>query len=75
MVTRKRKIVAAYQEELLCDNCGTVMVSTGLCLTSNPPQYEYECPKCKTRITTMDNFPRFICNMEGESENEGSEKA
>ena len=29
-----------------CEKCGTLMWCAPVVLTSNPPQYEYHCPKC-----------------------------
>ena len=33
-----------------CSNCGQVAeVDTSICLTSNPPKYNYHCPHCDKR--------------------------
>ena len=31
---------------VMCEKCGTLMWRTPVTLTSDPPQYEYHCPKC-----------------------------
>ena len=36
-----------------CPNCGEIVqVDTNMILTSNPPQYKWECPKCGRTGTT-----------------------
>lgn len=42
-----------YIEEAYCDKCGTIMESTGVCLTSYPAQYPYRCtnPDCDGQET------------------------
>jgi predicted RNA-binding Zn-ribbon protein involved in translation (DUF1610 family) len=42
---------------LLCDKCGGEMITTGIALTSNPPQYPYECPKCGHVETHTQRYP------------------
>lgn len=29
-----------------CPRCGGLMVDDGICYTSNPPQYKFECKAC-----------------------------
>lgn len=29
-----------------CPDCGGLMIDDGLCYTSNPPQYKFECQNC-----------------------------
>lgn len=29
-----------------CPDCGGLMIDDGLCYTSNPPQYKFECQQC-----------------------------
>ena len=43
--------------QLMCDDCGEEMRSTNRCYTTNPPIYEYFCPKCGKLITTRQNYP------------------
>lgn len=31
---------------VICEKCGTLMWRAPVVLTSDPPQYEYHCPKC-----------------------------
>lgn len=39
-----------------CSNCGQVAeVDTSVCLTSNPPKYNYHCPHC-------DNYSYVLCS-------------
>jgi hypothetical protein len=39
-----------------CSNCGQVAeVDTSICLTSNPPKYNYHCPHC-------DNYNYILCS-------------
>ena len=39
-----------------CSNCGQVAeVDTSICLTSNPPKYNYHCPHC-------DNYNYVLCS-------------
>lgn len=42
----KRIEVKTYMFRLYCDKCGTEMERDTIVLTSNPPTYQYECPKC-----------------------------
>ena len=46
---KKREVKSIFIIEGICDKCGGHMVSTGECLTSNPPQYPYECEHCNHR--------------------------
>ena len=39
----KKKIIAAYMRQAVCDKCGAEMRHTGMVLTSYPAQYPYKC--------------------------------
>lgn len=43
-----KRYVKTYVEEAYCDVCGHLMSHTGVMLTSNPAQYEFQCtnPEC-----------------------------
>jgi len=43
----RKKEVKTYKIEYVCDECGEGdMRPTGICLTSNPPQYPHTCTVC-----------------------------
>ena len=50
---KKRKVKAMYITEAICDKCGGRLVSTGICLTTYPAQYPYQCenPECDGHAT------------------------
>lgn len=52
----KRKIIAAYMRQAVCDKCGAEMRHTGMVLTSYPAQYPYKCsnPDCDGHETFYD---------------------
>lgn len=52
--------VAAYREDLWCDDCTEIMRYTGERLLTNPPKHVHECPKCKKRIGARVSYPRII---------------
>lgn len=37
-----------------CDDCDEQLKDTGIALMSNPPQYQYICPKCNKTYTFND---------------------
>lgn len=39
----KRKIIAAYMKQAVCNKCGAEMRHTGSVLLSSPAQYPYNC--------------------------------
>lgn len=50
--------VKMYSVEYVCDECRKgVMQSTGITLTSNPPQYPHRCNKCGAEQTFMECYP------------------
>lgn len=52
----KRKIIAAYMKQAVCDKCGAEMHHTGMVLTSYPAQHPYKCsnPDCDGYETFYD---------------------
>ena len=40
---KKRKVKAIYLKEAICNKCGSRMESTGMVLSTWPPQYSYQC--------------------------------
>lgn len=52
-------------KKLICPQCGSLK-HTVLCLTSNPPRFEYECHNCKwsLRYFNRDNSYLPITQME-----------
>ena len=41
---------ALFITDDFCHKCGGLMKFTGKALLSNPPQYEYECENCASKI-------------------------
>ena len=52
----KRKIIAAYMKQAVCDKWGAEMRHTGMVLTSYPAQHPYKCsnPDCDGYETFYD---------------------
>lgn len=52
----KRKIIAAYMKQAVCDKCGAEMRHTGVVLTTYPAQHPYKCsnPDCDGHETFYD---------------------
>jgi len=50
---------------MMCE-CGGEMKPTGVCLTSNPPQYPHVCNKCGTNVTYYVTYPeiRYVTESE-----------
>ena len=40
---KRKKVKAMYITEAICDKCGGRLVPTGICLTTYPAQYPYQC--------------------------------
>ena len=59
-MTEKRTEVRTIMVRLMCDKCGEgEMKPTGVCLTSNPPQYPHKCNKCGAEVTVRGKtYPR-----------------
>jgi len=55
--------VKMYVEEWICDKdgCENEMKPTGVCLTSNPPQYLHKCSGRGREETTFNyTYPRLV---------------
>jgi len=48
--------VKPIQVNLICD-CGEVMKFTGLVHPTNPPEYQYSCPKCAKEEWVGNRYP------------------
>ena len=58
----KRVEVETYKEYLICDDCNENMIWNNYELTSNPPQYDHQCPKCgKVERTRGNVYPKLFC--------------
>ena len=44
-------------QELHCDDCEVEMERQSIIYPSNPPQFEYKCPKCGKTIITRESYP------------------
>ena len=53
---KRKYIKRMYIEVAYCDKCGAKLRSTGMCLSSYPAQYPYECsnPNCDGRATFIE---------------------
>ena len=51
-----RKEVRTFLVHLKC-NCGGKMLATGMCLTSDPPQYPHECVECDLIVNKDTTYP------------------
>jgi len=61
-VKEKRTRVSTSMVRLICEKCeGGEMKPTGICLTSNPPQYPHRCDKCGHEETVRGGrtYPRI----------------
>lgn len=54
-----RKLVNAYRVSMVCDKCGCEMDRQTNVLLSDPPKYNYVCPKCGTNIVSTTLYPYF----------------
>ena len=53
--------VKTFTVSCLCEECGDGwMEPTGICLTSNPPQYPHKCSKCGEIENFRVEYPRTI---------------
>lgn len=53
----KRTRMIPVKKEMICDKCGGIMVPTGMCLMSNPPQYPHVCNGCGFTATYNKSYP------------------
>lgn len=50
--------VKVYHVDYICDKCDNgEMRYTGICLTSNPPQYRHICDKCQDVQNLSNAYP------------------
>ena len=48
---------------VMCKKCGTLMWRAPVVLTSDPPQYEYHCPKCDhTQYSRICDYEHVVQN-------------
>ena len=47
---------------LTCDDCECDMIDRMIILTSNPPQYSYECPKCHKIVNSSVRYANPGCD-------------
>jgi hypothetical protein len=45
--------------KILCPNCGS-SENTIMCLTSNPPQFEFHCTDCNWKLRYFDRDNSFL---------------
>ena len=55
---KRKYIKRMYIEEAYCDKCGTELVPCDYILMSSPPQFQYKCPRRRTRSPPLDHQPR-----------------
>jgi Zn finger protein HypA/HybF involved in hydrogenase expression len=53
----KEKEVKVFEERLYCDKCETEMRHMGAVMYTNPPLYEYYCPKCHNKLKSLEVYP------------------
>ena len=53
----KKTEVKTFINRIYCDKCGTEMRTSPVLLTTYPPQYQYECPKCGELLTSTVCYP------------------
>lgn len=63
---KRKSIKAIYQEDLYCDECGEKMQSTGIVFCTYPERYEYFCPKCNNKTTSLNSYPHLLYEWEEE---------
>ena len=58
-----RPILVDYK----CDKCGNgYMRPSGICLTSNPPQWPHRCTNCDAHMNFTEKYPTVRYTAEGE---------
>lgn len=57
-IIKKYKI--PVEVNYLCDDCGGVVLPTGMVLTSDPLQYQHECSKCGKQYTFREAYPHIV---------------
>ena len=50
MLNFEEEILKHIYKKIECPECGKEMNETGVCFLTFPPQYEYECSECSTKI-------------------------
>ena len=57
----KKVEVKTYMTMIYCSHCGAPLKASDTVLTTYPPQYQYNCPKCGLdTITTYEKFPNHV---------------
>jgi hypothetical protein len=56
-MSEKETLVRVIRIELICDNCGKAMKSTGMCLTVQPPLFPHKCSVCGNEENTRKKYP------------------
>lgn len=52
----KSRPCKTFYKRLFCKECDVEMQYSKILLTE-PPMFEYKCPKCGTTINTVDKYP------------------
>ncbi|ASB89261.1 hypothetical protein OZL92_17295 [Bacillus sonorensis] len=57
----KSQQVKVFRETLHCDECEEApeLVFVNMMLTSNPPQYPFQCPLCRKRVHKKTTYPKI----------------
>ena len=66
----KKFEVKPFIIKLYCNKCGEEMKDTNIVLSSYPPQYQYICPKCNSKINSINKYPEIIYDVIEEVKNE-----
>lgn len=75
MKVKRTEIKKLFWETAFCDNCNVEMKFTFNYLASDPPQFEYKCPKCGKVEYSIENLPRMSFDLVEEVENEQAIKS
>ena len=56
----QKKEVRVFKTNLLCEECGGIMLPMGGCLCSSPPQYPHACQDCGSQINVRgETYPKI----------------
>ena len=56
----KKVEIKTYMTMIYCSHCGAPLRPHEEVLCTNPPRYQYNCPKCGLEsFTTHENFPKI----------------
>jgi hypothetical protein len=55
----KKTEIETFIENTLCPECNIELEKSDEVLLTNPPQYQYSCPKCNYTETSFEAYPKI----------------